>query len=126
MVNAVTSNIIRAPESVGINRKEKHFIGQYTLLDKDREHLVIRIYRTRATTYACVWYNNRATCLSGLAGASAKGSGFDHEGAVIDSAFRKMRLQLSESVEKTSARTALEAIARADGLTDYVIHSAHP
>lgn len=102
---------------VAQNRKEKHFYGQYTVLDsKDgRELVTIRVYHTNSRAYAAVWVSGDDNLyVSG--GGWAGGYGYHRPSAAVDSALRDAGIKLDEAIDgrgDQAIRDAALAVAKA-------------
>ena len=114
--------------TISNNRKEKNYIGQYTLLDKNTCEVwaELRLYATPSRHYACFWLFGRDNgCLCG--GAYAGGYGYHRASAAADAAIKRTGITLSDSISgrgDSAIRDALKAIGAACGI-DPVVIDAH-
>lgn len=114
--------------TVSSNRKDNHYIGQYTLLDKNTCEVwaELRLYATASRHYACFWLFGRENgCISG--GAYAGGYGYHRASAAANVAMQRAGITLSANISgvgDSAIRDALQAVGVACGI-DPVVIEAH-
>jgi len=128
MSDIQTATINSAPKNnIASNRKEKHFTAQYSIVTSDyREPVILRLYGTGATNYACLWVNYKEVHISG--GGKAGGYGYHRASAAAQVAINNAGIALSQDIDgrgNGAIGDALKAIARALGLTDFGLIEAH-
>jgi hypothetical protein len=109
---------------IGYHRKEKHFVRQYTVINRSFNELItMRFYSTPSVSYACVWINGRNPSVS-LAGAGrANGYGYHRASAAAMAALQDAGIILSESIDGRGDSAIEEALkAVATKLTNEPIH----
>jgi len=120
-INGASKNNIAA------NRKEKHFTAQYSIVTSDySQPVILRLYGTQSTNYACLWVNYKEVHISG--GGKAGGYGYHRASAAAQVAINNAGIVLSQDIDgrgEGAIQDALKAIARALGLSDFGLIEAH-
>lgn len=96
------------------NRKENHFVHEYSAINTALEKIVsLRIYATNSTHYACIWvHGDKYTSGGGKAG----GYGYHRASQAAMIAIDNAGIQLSEQIGgrgESAIRDAVLAIAKA-------------
>jgi hypothetical protein len=114
-------------ETIGTNRKESNYIGQYTLLDRASCSVYgeLRFYATPSRSYACFWlFGREKGCICG--GSFAGGYGYHRKSAAAERAFRVAGITLDQSISgvgDAAIREALLSIGHACGIDPIVIEA---
>jgi hypothetical protein len=115
-------------------RKENKLQRQYTVVargaDGFREPLILRVYHTAASAFACLWVSHSPrgeTSVSLSGGGKAGGYGYHKASAAAQAAFDDAGVKLSEDIAgcgDSAMRDALAATAQALGYSDFTIVEA--
>lgn len=124
---------ITAKSGININhRKENNFYGAYSIIVNDNgelnEILSCRVYGTNAMNYSCVWLHDRKNNIYASGSGKAGGYGYHRESAAVAEALNKAGIELDNDISgrgDSAIESALTAIAKHLGYTQYLIHKAH-
>lgn len=113
--------------NIASNRKEKHFTAQYSIVTSDySQPVILRLYGTQSTNYACLWVDHEGVHISG--GGKAGGYGYHRSSAAAQVAINNAGIALSQDIDgrgEGAIQDALKAIARALGLVEFGLIEAH-
>lgn len=132
MKQSVISFVPAKNINVVSHRKESHYKGGYKIItfkNNEFEEIVdLKIYSTKATTFACVWVRNEYNIKASGSGKST-GYAYHRESHAIELALNSAGLKFKESISgrgKSSIETFLNAIARYFNLENFTIIESHP
>ncbi len=118
----------------GINakahRKESAYVGSYLVVTPDMGvQIDLRIYETKAKTYACVWLTAKAPKGDLANGSgSAGGYGYHLTSAAVHSAFKAAGIEIDglSGVGSTGIEKALVMVAAQMGHKKVTVFNTHP
>lgn len=114
---------------IAANRKEKHFVAQYTGVNSDLNAVIeARIYATANCHYACVWIHDRKHNIHLSGAGKAGGYGFHRASEALERALHDAGITLNEHIGgrgEGAMRDALSAIMKALGFRKHNILDAH-
>lgn len=116
-------NYLSSERVVLVPEKRKEYIREGNTM---KSAIIMRIYHTKSTAYACLWVNSNDTHISG--GGKAGGYGYHKASAAMQAALDDVGVQLSESIAgrgESAMIDALVATARALGYRKFHIHTSH-
>lgn len=114
------------------NRKEAHYCRSYIGAVWNGETVEtpveIRLYRTNARVYACIWVNDSRTGTQISGGGYAAGYGYCKDSAAAGEAIEDAGIQLSRDIKGRGTEQvilAVQAICMALGYNDVKVIQAH-
>jgi len=128
IMKADVRNIRETSKSIERYRKDDKFVREFAAIDLDagNDRISARFYRTKSSSYCCLWVMGKDHYGRGY--GLADGHGYHKDSAALGCAIRDADIALSDPIDgygDGAIREAIKAIADAIGVERCYVHEAH-